>query len=96
MQGRTRAARARPHPCGRRTRPTPPARTPRNDALARSAVQDVLLRQMLRLPMSFYDSQPTGRLLNRFTRDVEAVDLVIIEAVRSFLACTIAYVTRVF
>ncbi len=31
--------------------------------------------QVIRLPMSFYDSQPTGRLLNRLTKDTESVDI---------------------
>ena len=31
-----------------------------------------LLDNVLRLPMSFHDSTPTGRLLNRFARDTEA------------------------
>jgi ABC-type multidrug transport system fused ATPase/permease subunit len=34
-----------------------------------------LLARVVRLPMSFFDSQPTGRLLNRFTKDTESVDL---------------------
>lgn len=31
--------------------------------------QERLLSCVVRLPMSFFDSQPTGRLLNRFTKD---------------------------
>ena len=31
-----------------------------------------LLTNILKLPMSFHDSTPTGRLLNRFARDTEA------------------------
>ena len=30
-----------------------------------------LLAHVLRLPMAFHDSTPTGRLLNRFARDTE-------------------------
>ena len=37
-----------------------------------------LLARVMRLPMSFFDSQPTGRLLNRFTRDTESVDIAIL------------------
>ena len=32
-------------------------------------MQERLLACVVRLPMSFFDSQPTGRLLNRFTKD---------------------------
>ena len=38
-----------------------------------------LLTTVLRLPMSFFDSQPTGRLMNRFTKDTQAVDLKLSE-----------------
>lgn len=38
-----------------------------------------LLRGLLRLPMSFFDSQPTGRLMNRFTKDTQAVDLTLFQ-----------------
>ena len=33
-----------------------------------------LLSHVLMLPLAFFDSQPLGRLLNRFTKDTEAVD----------------------
>lgn len=33
-------------------------------------LQERLLACVVRLPMSFFDSQPTGRLLNRMTKDV--------------------------
>lgn len=33
-----------------------------------------LVERILRLPMSFFDSQPSGRLLNRFSRDTESLD----------------------
>ena len=33
-----------------------------------------LLSHVLMLPLAFFDRQPLGRLLNRFTKDTEAVD----------------------
>ena len=50
-------------------------------------VQHDLLAHVLRLPMSFYDTTPMGRLISRFSRDVEAVDVQLPEAVSSFISC---------
>ena len=45
--------------------------------------------QVLRLPMAFFDTQPLGRLVNRFARDTEAVDSVLPLTVQSFLNCSV-------
>ena len=52
-----------------------------------------LLSHVLLLPMAFFDSQPLGRLLNRFTKDTEAVDVELLKLVSHHLAeisCTVA------
>eukprot|EP00198_Chlamydomonas_reinhardtii_P014120 XP_001703457.1 ABC transporter, multidrug resistance associated protein [Chlamydomonas reinhardtii] len=48
-----------------------------------------LLDKVVRLPMSFFDSQPTGRLLNRFTKDTEALDINVSGAVNSALTTAV-------
>jgi len=49
-----------------------------------------LLDTVLTLPMSFFDTQPTGRLLNRFTKDIEAVDTSLQSSLSSFLSCSVS------
>ncbi|KAK9797814.1 hypothetical protein WJX73_000524 [Symbiochloris irregularis] len=46
-----------------------------------------LLEKVIRLPMSFFDTQPSGRLLNRFSRDTEALDTNLGQTTSSFLMC---------
>ena len=55
------------------------------------------LEKVVRLPLSFFSSQPTGRLLNRFARDTEAGGALLISAPTSMasrLTCRGGLVTR--
>ena len=44
-----------------------------------------LLVNILRLPMSFFDTTPSGRILNRFSKDIYIIDNVIPQSVSLFI-----------
>lgn len=48
-----------------------------------------LLSNCLRSPMSFYDTTPLGRIVNRFSKDVDVVDTLIPRNVDAWLKCTL-------
>ncbi|WIA12103.1 hypothetical protein OEZ85_012177 [Tetradesmus obliquus] len=50
-----------------------------------------LLQHMLRLPKAFFDTNPAGRILNRFSRDVETMDSVLNQSLIQFSNCFAAY-----
>ncbi|KAI9220312.1 ABC transporter type 1, transmembrane domain-containing protein [Blastocladiella britannica] len=43
-----------------------------------------LLKGILGAPISFFDSTPTGRLINRFSHDVQTVDREMLESIEGF------------
>jgi len=44
-----------------------------------------MLSAVLRAPLTFFETTPAGRILNRFSRDIETVDTLLPELVESWL-----------
>ena len=52
---------------------------------ASSALHIRLIGDVLRLPMVFFDTTPVGRLLNRFSKDVDVLDNTLPFVFRSWI-----------
>lgn len=52
---------------------------------ASSGMHRAAAERVLRAPMSFFDTTPQGRVINRFSKDVDTMDNLISDSVRMFL-----------
>ena len=43
------------------------------------------IRRIVRAPTSFYDSTPLGRIINRFSKDLDVIDNILMDSFRMFL-----------
>ncbi|XP_070696945.1 ATP-binding cassette sub-family C member 2 [Pempheris klunzingeri] len=55
-----------------------------------------LLNNLLRVPMVFFDTTPTGRVVNRFAKDIFTVDEAIPQSFRSWLLCLLGVLGTLF
>jgi ABC-type multidrug transport system fused ATPase/permease subunit len=56
---------------------------------ASRALHGWLLRAVLAAPMSFFDTTPVGRLISRFTKDMDAVDMTLPQSLGMLGTCVV-------
>lgn len=54
---------------------------------AAAILQTLMLRNVLHSPNSFFDVTPLGRVLNRFSKDVDVLDNVLPMVLRGWCTC---------
>jgi len=58
-------------------------------------IHNRLLVNILRLPMSFFDTTPSGRILNRFSKDIYTIDEIIPRSLLAFLFTFFAVINTI-
>jgi len=59
-------------------------------------MHDTMLRSVLKAPLRFFDSTPTGRVVQRFSRDVEAIDIQLQWSFETTVRCLVNIAISLF
>ena len=63
---------------------------------ASSLLHDQVFEKVLKSPMAFFDTEPTGRILNIFTRDMDEMDTQVPQALDGFFQRLMIVVCNIF
>ena len=64
--------------------------------LASKQLHNELLENILHCPMSFFETTPMGRIVNRFSKDINAIDEKIPQSLRGFLGTFMDVLATIF
>ena len=59
--------------------------------MASRSMHNNLLNNVMRSPMAFFDTNPSGRIVNRFTSDMDSMDQSIPFSLLDFSECTVDF-----
>ncbi|KAG9508844.1 Multidrug resistance-associated protein 1, partial [Fragariocoptes setiger] len=62
---------------------------------ASTRLHSALLQRTLRAPMTFFDTTPIGRIVNRFAKDIDVVDATLPSTFRSWTSCLLQVISVV-
>lgn len=62
---------------------------------ASQTLHDSMLKTIMRSPMSFFDTTPLGRILNRFSKDIYVIDETVPNSMRMFVTTFLSVLSTI-
>ncbi len=63
---------------------------------ASSKLHFTLIQHSFKSPMTFFDTTPIGRIINRFSKDIDVIDTIIPKLINWWSKCTIEVFSTIF